>query len=62
MSASAQKDYEEYLERYCKQHKISKEEAEKHALVKETKKYYEDSRRGISGSETSTFTPSGECK
>lgn len=36
-------DYEEYLERYCRKHKITKEEAESHALVKEIKKYYEES-------------------
>lgn len=35
-------DYEQYLEKYCKKHKISKEEAEKHALVKEVKKQYEN--------------------
>lgn len=33
--------YEEYLEKYCTKHEVSKEEAEKHALVKEAKKHYE---------------------
>lgn len=35
-------DFEAYLERYCKKHNITKEEAEAHALVKEVKKYYEE--------------------
>lgn len=36
-------DYEEYLKKYARDHKISVEEAETHALVQETKKYYEES-------------------
>lgn len=35
------KDYEEYLARYCEEHKLTREEAEKHALVYYVKKYYE---------------------
>lgn len=34
-------DYERYLEKYCNKHKISKEEAEKHELLQEVKKHYE---------------------
>lgn len=34
-------DYEQYLERYCKTHNISKSEAEQHAVVKEVKQQYE---------------------
>ena len=33
-------DYEEYLERYCFKHGISKEEAETHLTVKEVKQMY----------------------
>lgn len=36
----AELNYQEYLERYCRKHKISKEVAETHALVKEVKKLY----------------------
>lgn len=35
-------DYNRYLERYCKQYKVSKEEAEKHSLVQEVKQYYQE--------------------
>ena len=45
MTAEAEKAFEEYLEKYCRKHKCSKEEAEKHLLVKDVKKYYEDSRK-----------------
>lgn len=34
-------NYEEYLEKYCKTYKISRSEAEQHALVKEVKRQYE---------------------
>ena len=39
-------EIDEYIEKYCVKHKISREEAEKHALVKETAKYYEDANKG----------------
>lgn len=35
-------DYELYLERFCKCHDLEPEEAEKMAIVKETKRYYEE--------------------
>lgn len=34
-------DYERYLKRYCAARKISRAEAENHALVKEVKSQYE---------------------
>lgn len=34
--------YELYLERYCINHNLSKDEAEKHAVVKEVKQQYID--------------------
>lgn len=37
-------DFERYVERYSIKHKITKEEAKKHYLVKEVKKYYESER------------------
>lgn len=41
MSTEAEKDYEQYLEKYCVKHNLTKEEAEKHYLVKSAKQYYE---------------------
>ena len=35
-------DYEEYLDKYCKKRGIPREEAEKHYLVKEYKKFKEE--------------------
>ena len=45
VTAEAEKTFEEYLEKYCRKHGYSKEEAEKHALINEVKQYYEDSRK-----------------
>lgn len=39
-------DYESYLERYCKSHNLTPEEAEKHKLVQEVKQYYERVQAG----------------
>lgn len=36
-------DYEIYVEKYSRDLHISKEEAETHAIVQETKKFYEES-------------------
>lgn len=36
-------DYEDYVKKYARDLRISVEEAEAHALVLETKKYYEES-------------------
>lgn len=33
-------NFEMYLERYCVKHELTKEEAMKHALVREVEKYY----------------------
>lgn len=35
-------DYEIYLDRYCTEYNLTKEEAEKHYIVREVKKYYEE--------------------
>lgn len=43
------KDLDEYIERYCKKHKITPEEARKHQLVKDVAKYYEEIRRSKYG-------------
>lgn len=40
-------EIDEYIEKYCIKHEISREEAEKHAIVKETAKYYKDAKKGI---------------
>jgi hypothetical protein len=39
-------EIDEYIEKYCVKHEISREEAEKHAIVKEIAKYYEDAKKG----------------
>ena len=44
MSEEANKDYERYLERYCKMYGYTREEAEKHQMVKDVKEYYEKER------------------
>lgn len=36
------KRFEEYLERFCNCYNVSSENAEKHVVVMEVKKYYED--------------------
>lgn len=36
-------DYEEYLKKYARDHKISVEEAESHLIVKIIKRFYEES-------------------
>lgn len=35
-------DYEIYLKRYCEKRRLPKEVAERHLIVRETKKYYEE--------------------
>lgn len=35
-------DYEIYLDRYCTKHKVSREDAEKHNLVQEYKRYCDE--------------------
>ncbi len=37
MKIEKKSDYEEYLEKYCTKHRISREEAERHYLVREYK-------------------------
>lgn len=39
-------DYEDYVVKYCKKHRISKEEAEKHMIVKLMKQYYGERDKG----------------
>lgn len=38
-------DYEEYLDKYCRSRGFCREEAERHAIVQEVKKRYEESER-----------------
>lgn len=33
-------EIDDYIKKYCVKHEISREEAEKHAIVKEIAKYY----------------------
>jgi len=44
MSEEVNENYERYLERYCTMYGYSREEAEKHQLVKDVKEYYEKGR------------------
>lgn len=39
-SISGSKDFEEYLDRYCKQYKVTEEEALTHAIIREVAAYY----------------------
>lgn len=34
-------DFKSFLKAYCNKHRIKKEEAMRHALIKETEKYYD---------------------
>ena len=43
-------DYEEYLDKYCEKRQISRAEAERHLLVREVKKMYEE--RDVNGIHT----------
>lgn len=40
-------DIDIYVERYCKKHNGTKEEAETHKLVQEVKKYYEENTKRV---------------
>ena len=43
---TAKERYEKYLNRYSKAYRITPEEAEQHATVKEAKRYYEEESDG----------------
>lgn len=43
----SKKDYETYVKKYSQQHGITKQEAEKHALVKEVKKQCEQKDNSV---------------
>lgn len=38
---NAETDLEEYLDKYCRKHMITPEEASKHKLIQDVKEYYE---------------------
>ena len=38
---TAKERYKKYLEGYCRAYRVTPKEAEKHATVREVKKYYE---------------------
>ena len=40
---TSKSNYELYLERYCKTYGLTPEEAEQHYVVRDVKKYYEES-------------------
>lgn len=47
MNDKVEADFEAYVKRYCKKHKITPEEAKEHALVKDVRKYYETEEGGL---------------
>lgn len=40
-------DFEDFVLRYSKKHKITPDEAKTHALVREVKAYYEERDKGV---------------
>lgn len=54
-------DFERYLERYCKKHEISPEEAKEHYLVKEVKVYYEERGDVENGNQIISSSITGSC-
>lgn len=57
---------DEYIQRYCTKHEISREEAESHVVVKEYAKYVKDAEKGkISVTEINAgcgAASGGDCK
>lgn len=47
MNEEVKSDFEAYVERYCRKHKITPEEAKQHALVRDVKEYYESMEGGL---------------
>lgn len=47
MNEKVEMDFNAYVERYCKKHQITPEEAKEHLLVKEVRKYYESEEGGL---------------
>lgn len=41
---NAQKDFEDFLQRYCKTYNVNTEEAKKHKLVQDVRSYYFDDK------------------
>ena len=44
-----EKDFDLYVSKYCVKHKIDRETALKHALVKEVERCYKDAEKGKTG-------------
>ena len=44
--SEAEKKFNIYLEKYCRKHKVSQEEAMKHRMVLDVKEYYEENEKG----------------
>ena len=42
-----EEDFNLYLEKYCKTYGVPREEAIKHKMVQDVKKYYENLERGL---------------
>lgn len=64
MMESYQKDknFQEYVDRFCATYKRTVEDALQLALVREVAAYYRDVESGIISVEKSTYVPMGECK
>ena len=44
-----EKDFDLYVSKYCVKHKIDRETALKHALIKEVEQYYKSAEKGKMG-------------
>lgn len=47
MNVQVEEDFEAYVERYCKKHQITPDEAKTHMLVREVRKHYETEEGGL---------------
>lgn len=59
------RDFREYVRRFCEAYKLSAEDALKLAIVRESAAYYRDAESEKSGrvpAVKSTYAPMGECK
>lgn len=56
------KNFQEYVDRFCAAYKRTVEDALQLALVREVAAYYRDVESGKISVEKSTYVPMGECK
>lgn len=56
------KDFREYVDRFCATYKRTVEDAMQLALVREVAAYYQDVESGRISVGKSTYAPMGECR